>query len=290
MTKIASVIILTALLLLTIGGTKLVNQARANPYKYSPHVTMVSPPAGTQAPIISIHTPQNGSSYPRNIIPLTFDVIIPHTKGDKSVGWIQKLYYKTSWESKEIQIVDRSFVDNTSFSINLYSTLGGNLSVTIYAVGGGEYETRPSELTDKVTINYYHDRFEMKGSSTVSFTQDFFPPKISVLSPQNRSYDASDVELNLTANEALSQILYCLDENQNHTITGNVTLTGLTNGAHNVTVYAADLAGNKAVSETISFSVKKPEPFPTIPVAVTSGASLAIIGVGLLVYFKKRKY
>jgi hypothetical protein len=281
--------LILSLLPSVLAGTLLIqNGARANPYRHFPHVTIVSPPAGTQAPIISIHTPQNGSSYPRNIIPLTFDVIIPHTNGDKSIGWIQKLYYKTSWESKEIQIVERGFGDNTSFSIDLYSTLGGNLSVTIYAVGGGDYETRPPELTG-MTMNYYHDRFEMSGSSTVSFTQDFFPPKISVLSPQNRSYDTSDVELNLTANEALSQILYCLDENQNHTITGNVTLASLTNGAHNVTVYAADLAGNKAVSETISFSVRKPDPFPVAPVA-TALVVVVILCTGLFAYVKKRKH
>jgi hypothetical protein len=34
----------------------------------------------------------------------------------------------------------------------------------------------------------------------------------------------------------------------------------------------------------------QPEPFPTTLVAVVSGASLAIVGAGLLVYFKKRKH
>jgi hypothetical protein len=37
--------------------------------------------------------------------------------------------------------------------------------------------------------------------------------------------------------------------------------------------------------------IAKPEPFPTIPfVVAASGASVAIVGVGLLVYFKKRKH
>jgi len=34
----------------------------------------------------------------------------------------------------------------------------------------------------------------------------------------------------------------------------------------------------------------EPEPFPTVPVAVASSASVAFVGAGLLVYFKKRKH
>ena len=33
-----------------------------------------------------------------------------------------------------------------------------------------------------------------------------------------------------------------------------------------------------------------PEPFPTTLVAIASGASVAVISIGLLVYFKKRKH
>ena len=109
MTKISLVIILATLLLLSIAGTQFINQAKANPYRYFPHVTEISPPKGTQAPIISIHTPQNGSAFPKNVIPLTFDVIISKSNGEKSIGWIEKLYYKVSWESDEVPIVERSF-------------------------------------------------------------------------------------------------------------------------------------------------------------------------------------
>jgi hypothetical protein len=41
--------------------------------------------------------------------------------------------------------------------------------------------------------------------------------------------------------------------------------------------------------ETISFTVAVPEPFPVVPIAVASIASVSIVGGGLLVYFKKRK-
>ncbi len=178
------------------------------------------------------------------------------------------------------------------YSINLYSALGGDLSVTVYAVGWGEYETRHPVLTDGYIMNHYYNNFKMNSSSTVSFTQDFVPPKIAVLSPQNSSYDNSDIDLSLTSNEALSHILYCLDGNQNQTIAGNVTLTGLTNGAHNVTFYAADLAGYMVASETTDFTVTEgSEPFPTVPfIAVIGIVLMAIVGlVSLLLYRRHRK-
>lgn len=71
------------------------------------------------------------------------------------------------------------------------------------------------------------------------------------------------------------------------TIAGNIILTGLSEGAHNVTVYATDIAGHVGASETITFTVAKPESLPTTMV-IAPIASVVVIGVGLLVYFKKR--
>jgi hypothetical protein len=70
------------------------------------------------------------------------------------------------------------------------------------------------------------------------------------------------------------------------TVAGNTTLAGLSAGAHNVTVYAWDTAGNVGASETITFTVT---PFPTAPVATASAAAVAVVIAGLLFYFKKRK-
>jgi len=42
------------------------------------------------------------------------------------------------------------------------------------------------------------------------------------------------------------------------------------------------------VSETIAFNIEVAEPFPTMPVAAASVATVAVAGVGLLVYFGKR--
>jgi hypothetical protein len=81
---------------------------------------------------------------------------------------------------------------------------------------------------------------------------------------------------------------YSLDSQPKVQITGNTTLTGLSNGAHNLTVYAQDVAGNMGVSETVYFKVEIP--FPITPVAVASAATVAVVGAVLAFYFKKRKH
>jgi hypothetical protein len=217
-------------------------------------------------------------------------VTIPKTNSDKSLDTVTKIYYKGSWETNEIIVAEGCF---GFFSIDLSDVRGGNLSVTIYAVGVDYIETGEDFREENGVIrsyNYY-DRFEMTGYSTVSFIKDLIPPRISVLSPQNKTYVTSDVEVDFTVSEAVSQILYCLDGKENQTITGSVTLTGLAEGAHNVTLYAADLAGNAAASKTLFFSVDLPESFPIVPVAA-SVTALAVVSaslLSLLMYFKKRK-
>jgi hypothetical protein len=113
-------------------------------------------------------------------------------------------------------------------------------------------------------------------------------PKISILSPLNQRYMNSSASLRFTVNKTIDWAGYSVDGKDNVTITGNATLSGLSNGVHNVTVYAKDEFGNTGASETVWFSVA--EPFPTILVAGVSGASVAVVGLGLLVYFKKRKH
>jgi hypothetical protein len=268
----------SALLFSAVAGAFFVKSTQANPIRNV--YRDIAPPEGAQAPIITIYTSVNGSSYP-NDVTLTFDVAVPKTTGDTALDAISKIYYKAIWETKEIVVSGRS--------IDLSGVRGGNLSVTIYAVGVGYIQTGEDfrEENGVVWSYNYYDRFEMTGYSTVSFVKDLVSPRITVLSPQNRTYTTSDVDLDFTVSEATSEVLYCLDGKENQTVTGNVTLTGLKNGAHNVTFYATDLAGNTAAPQTLFFNVDSPESY----IILASVATIALVsfGLGLLLYFKKRK-
>jgi hypothetical protein len=64
-------------------------------------------------------------------------------------------------------------------------------------------------------------------SDIVYFTVDGTSTVIVIMPVANKTYTVTDIPLNFTLNEPASQITYTLDGQANVTITGNVTLTGL---------------------------------------------------------------
>jgi hypothetical protein len=125
----------------------------------------------------------------------------------------------------------------------------------------------------------------MGASSTVYFSVDTVQPAILVLSPENKVYGANEIPLNFTTNEPVSWLTYSLDGENNETVSRNITLAGLTDGAHNLTVYVADMVGNVGVSETVRFSV---EPFPVILVVALTTTTLIVVLAAYL-FLKRRK-
>lgn len=114
------------------------------------------------------------------------------------------------------------------------------------------------------------------------------PLEVNVLSPVSHTYKESSLNLNFTLNKPSYWVGYSLDGKDNVTIYGNTTLLELSNGMHNVRIYVKTTYGHVEASERILFNVAVPKPYSGLYVAVTL-ATLLVIGVGLLVYFKKRK-
>ena len=113
-------------------------------------------------------------------------------------------------------------------------------------------------------------------------------PSVFVVSPENATYTAASVPLNFTVSKRTSWMGYSLDGQENVTVTENITLTGLSNGLHTLTVYANDTFGYTGASETIYFRVSQPEPFPTTWI-VAAIVIIAMVGAAFLVYFRKVK-
>jgi len=117
------------------------------------------------------------------------------------------------------------------------------------------------------------------------------PPKITLLSPLNQTYNQTTVSLTFSVDKPVDWIDYSLDGQQNATVIGNSTLN-VSQGLHNVTIYANDTFGNIGASETISFNVSIPEPdsepFPIVPVAAAIVIAVAV-AAGLLLTLRKRR-
>jgi hypothetical protein len=211
--------------------------------------------------------------------------------------------------------------NNTVYHNNFISSVGGQAmdsdSVNVwddgYPFGGNywsDYSTRYPNATEigssgigntpYVIDAHNKDRYPLMAPFNSAFyALQTAPPEVSVQSPLNQTYNSSSVPLTfsvdvLSPDKAVNWTGYSLDGEPNVTVTGsgaltNVTLANVANGVHSITVYANDTYGNIGASPTVTFTVAKPEPFPTALVATASGLSVAVVGLGLLVYFKKRK-
>jgi N-acetylneuraminic acid mutarotase len=169
---------------------------------------------------------------------------------------------------------------------NRYSMGLAFLNDEIYAIGGitiissTDLFAHPSSRYQTIITTYAtNEVYTPVGYGTV-------PPIIDVVSPASQTYNESSFSLVFTVNKPVNWMGYSLDGQDNVTVTGNATISGLSRGLHNITVYAKDTFGNIGASETISFSVNVP--FLTALV-VAAVASVAIIGAVLAIYFKKRK-
>ena len=264
--KVLTVVFVLAPLLL-VFGTQLVSVGEANPYFF---FEQVPPDEYTKPPVISVFSPANNTVICKDNVHLSFSVDVGESETALSAGLLI-VRYKTDWVNN--LDVFRPWM-NLPFSheVNLTGIPEGKHNITIHAIERGEYTGARA--------------FNIDSNETVFFTIDTTPPNISVLTPENKTYDTSNVMLNFTVDESVSQITYSLDKQGNVTITGNTTLTGLSDGPHTLTVYAKDIAGNTGISETITFNTRKPF---SATLVVAYLASVIATCLGLLVCFKTIK-
>ena len=128
------------------------------------------------------------------------------------------------------------------------ATIAGN--TTLLGLSDGAYSI----------VVYANTTDGKMGVSEIVYFTIARPPEITIVSPQNLTYAASDVPLTFTVNETTSWMGYSLDGLANVTITGNTTLSSLSDGNHNIIVYANDAFGNTGSSTLVSFSVDTAPP------------------------------
>lgn len=160
-----------------------------------------------------------------------------------------------------------------------------NGNITLPSLSEGQHELMVAVTTNISATNpTYQDMFQTI-RHTIIFYVDTVAPKITDLSVN--STDTSDLLLNFTVDENTSWVGYSLDNQANITINGNAVLRDLSNGVHNVTVYAKDSNGNIGVSETISFAVGL---FPLmVVVALIATAVIVVVAVASVIFYKRRK-
>ena len=207
------------------------------------------------------------------------------------------IIYHNNFINNSIQAIDTGlYAFYQTVPLNTWDDgypFGGNYWSDYKTVYPNATEIDSSRIGDMPYSVYVNntDRYPlMEPFTTATYLLQNTPPKISLLSPLNQTYSKSTVSLAFSIDKPVNWISYSLDGQQNVTITGNTTLTNMTNGLHTLTVYANDTFGNVGASQTITFKIALTT-FPTATVAAASGAlAVVVVGAGLLVYFKKHRH
>lgn len=212
-------------------------------------------------------------------------------------GWSGGIYFKNASNNT---IYHNNFVNNLGGQADVLDSM--NIWDDGYPLGGNYWDDYLTKYHNATMIDHSgigdtpyiidganKDRYPLMEPFNEFYISATTPPKITIMSPVKQTYNESNVSLNFTVDKDVDWTGYSLDGRQNVTIAGNDTITNIPNGLHSITVYANDTFGNMGASQTITFTVAVPEPFPTTLVAVASVASVAVIGVILLIYFRKRK-
>jgi parallel beta-helix repeat protein len=118
------------------------------------------------------------------------------------------------------------------------------------------------------------------------------PPAISIISPENKTYNVNSISLSFTVSESTVWIKYSLDGQANVTITEDITLTELDNGEHSITVYAQDTDEQIGTSGTIYFTIAEGSETPqseALPITWIAAIVVAVLVGVVLFYFLKIK-
>ncbi len=295
MRKTAAALIMT-LLIIAAAEAIPVRLGKANPSQ---------PPSYPETPdtnqtTITIQSPTPSRAFGSNVVSYSFAVQKPHSWFDYLPvhGDLLKISYILDGKTVDVASsgLDQSHYESKPLSFNgtLTGLAEGNHSLQVY-VRSVSYYLDPNRPTSGYgwwlypPLNYYMDTY----SDSVHFIVDTTLPRVQILSIENKTYDSGDIQLDFTTNEP-GKISYCLDNQDNVTISGNTTLSGLSSGLHTLKVLSEDEAGNVGASETVAFTLMENQRLVSepIPIAMTVAAlvMVAVVGTGLLLYFgKKRK-
>jgi hypothetical protein len=160
-------------------------------------------------------------------------------------------------------LVGSAFAPNSEISVTWDDTLIPTVPSPLFTDDYGNFTAIISVLNQtegEYTVRAF-DEMENEANATFTVYSNVSPssPTISVLSPENKTYNTSDIPLTYTIGE-VSGLTYSVDAQTDVTITENTKITGLSDGIHDILIRANDADGNIVASETVWFTVDTTPP------------------------------
>ncbi|MCW4024504.1 MAG: hypothetical protein NWF01_05650 [Candidatus Bathyarchaeota archaeon] len=128
----------------------------------------------------------------------------------------------------------------------------------------------------------------------------YTPPTAMFSSPQNNvTYPSNSIPLHFTIEGSAESLWYSLDGQVTVLLAGNITLDGLVEGAHTLTVYARNTQGQNVELQSVTFSVVlqdeklmlQQENLPLSVILSGVGVAVAVIvAISMLLIYKKHNH
>jgi N-acetylneuraminic acid mutarotase len=127
---------------------------------------------------------------------------------------------------------------NSSTPLGVYSFGVGVIGDVFYILGGVAAKGYSSDLVYRYV------------------PADYLPLTLSISSPNNdQIYNSGEVPLIFTRNKLFGSLSYTLDEQEKGVLYDNLTLTGLTEGNHTITIFATSSQGSKEPLASANFTI-----------------------------------
>lgn len=239
------------------------------------------PDSLTKPPSIKVTEPANNSLNANDEIKINCVVSVGESLTNVKYSRLTDVYYVVDWQPNET-VIYRNYaiygkdpienIKTVPFSCTLRNVPQGTHNLTISALEWGSFINGNS----------------LRSVTSVFFTVDTIAPSIQIKSIENRTYTSTDIPLSITTDDPAAELSYVLDNNR-VAIQGNTTLTGLTYGSHNLTVYARDKAGNTGSSGIIFTINESSDNFLTYSIVVVVASLIAMVCIAAVWYIKKSK-
>jgi hypothetical protein len=186
------------------------------------------------------NTEDNCQGHPYNQVDTMYSVVYDsNTKKWK----LERASYETwGWDTK-----------TTEATWGMTSSLpDGQVSIQIAIPLTELPVTLPKTLPWKVITETFNgasigDFAPEEGLSYAYLYPDVIPPFVTMISPTNQTYTTLNIGLSIVANEPIDSFVYSLNQGENVTFSGNVTVK-VSYSLNKLVVYARDLEGNVGFS------------------------------------------
>jgi len=171
---------------------------------------------------------------------------------------------------------------NSAYNISIYNTAGMDLGLYIVITTGGRVTainySNLGGVNAKESVIFYPKTSavfgvivtnEKTGSGSYQLKIFTEKPKVTIISPQNKTYTTSNINVNLSCNIANVHTFWYRIRNSTQWLTGNLTWTPGTNvilndGLYSLFAWANDSAGVKSNPAKVTFTVDTTAPIPVI--------------------------